>query len=77
MPINSFIQTPLGEDSAIASSEWRTAQGAIVALIMERGNASVWSISWDTKLLTALYRHSLLETHLLHSRSNNGDGISR
>ncbi|CAL5334907.1 unnamed protein product [Camellia sinensis] len=32
-----------------------TAQGAIVALIMERGNASVWSISWDTKLLTALY----------------------
>ncbi|KAJ9694535.1 hypothetical protein PVL29_010159 [Vitis rotundifolia] len=32
-----------------------TAQGAIVALVMERGKTSVWSIHWDTKFLAALY----------------------
>ncbi|CAI9098168.1 OLC1v1034768C1 [Oldenlandia corymbosa var. corymbosa] len=32
-----------------------TAEGAVVALIMERGNAAVWSINWDTKFLAALY----------------------
>ncbi|XAR68980.1 hypothetical protein NMG60_11000410 [Bertholletia excelsa] len=32
-----------------------TAEGAIVAFVMERGNLGVWSINWDTKLLTALY----------------------
>ncbi|XP_052175946.1 WAT1-related protein At2g37460 isoform X2 [Diospyros lotus] len=32
-----------------------TAEGAIVALVMERGNPGVWSINWDTKLLAAVY----------------------
>lgn len=32
-----------------------TAEGAIVALVMERGNAAAWSINWDTKFLAALY----------------------
>ncbi|VFQ63798.1 unnamed protein product [Cuscuta campestris] len=32
-----------------------TGEGAIVALVMERGNPSVWSINWDTKFLAALY----------------------
>ncbi|KAI4300150.1 hypothetical protein L6164_033560 [Bauhinia variegata] len=32
-----------------------TAEGAIVAVIMERGNPSVWSLNWDTKLLAAVY----------------------
>ncbi|KAL3536365.1 hypothetical protein ACH5RR_004826 [Cinchona calisaya] len=32
-----------------------TAEGAILALIMERGKAAVWSINWDTKFLAALY----------------------
>ncbi|KAL6987547.1 hypothetical protein U1Q18_013292 [Sarracenia purpurea var. burkii] len=32
-----------------------TAEGGIVALVMERGKASVWSINWDTKFLAALY----------------------
>ncbi|KAJ1387255.1 EamA domain [Sesbania bispinosa] len=32
-----------------------TIEGGIVALIMERGNPSVWSINWDTKLLAAVY----------------------
>ncbi|KAL2485259.1 WAT1-related protein [Abeliophyllum distichum] len=32
-----------------------TAQGGIVALVMERGNAAVWSINWDTKFLAAAY----------------------
>lgn len=32
-----------------------TAQGAVVALIMERGKASVWSINWDAKFLAAVY----------------------
>ncbi|KAL6336352.1 hypothetical protein AAG906_014522 [Vitis piasezkii] len=32
-----------------------TAQGTIVALVMERGKTSVWSIHWDTKFLAALY----------------------
>ncbi|KAJ8899679.1 hypothetical protein K2173_019376 [Erythroxylum novogranatense] len=32
-----------------------TIEGAIVALIMERGNATVWALHWDTKLLAAVY----------------------
>ncbi|KAL2323339.1 hypothetical protein Fmac_027718 [Flemingia macrophylla] len=32
-----------------------TIEGAIVALIMERGNASVWSIKLDIRLLCAIY----------------------
>ncbi|XP_059646998.1 WAT1-related protein At2g37460-like [Cornus florida] len=32
-----------------------TAEGAIVALVMERGKSNIWSINWDTKLLAALY----------------------
>ncbi|KAK7336979.1 hypothetical protein VNO77_17534 [Canavalia gladiata] len=32
-----------------------TVQGGIVALIMERGSLSVWSLKWDTKLLAAVY----------------------
>ncbi|RXI02302.1 hypothetical protein DVH24_026832 [Malus domestica] len=32
-----------------------TLEGTAVALVMERGNAAVWSIKWDTKLLAASY----------------------
>ncbi|KAE8708985.1 WAT1-related protein [Hibiscus syriacus] len=32
-----------------------TIEGAIVALVMERGNASAWAIHWDSKLLAAIY----------------------
>ncbi|KAI3738401.1 hypothetical protein L2E82_28431 [Cichorium intybus] len=32
-----------------------TAEGAIVALVMERGNTAVWAIKWDTTLLATLY----------------------
>ncbi|CAA3012647.1 WAT1-related At2g37460-like [Olea europaea subsp. europaea] len=32
-----------------------TAQGGIVALVMERGKAAVWSINWDSKFLAAVY----------------------
>ncbi|CAI9779025.1 unnamed protein product [Fraxinus pennsylvanica] len=32
-----------------------TAQGGIVALVMERGKAVVWSINWDTKFLAVAY----------------------
>lgn len=32
-----------------------TAQGTIVALVMERGRAFVWSIGWDSRLLAAAY----------------------
>ncbi|XP_031126705.1 WAT1-related protein At2g37460 [Ipomoea triloba] len=32
-----------------------TANGGIVALVMERGNTAAWSINWDTKFLAALY----------------------
>ncbi|KAL2344981.1 hypothetical protein Fmac_006266 [Flemingia macrophylla] len=32
-----------------------TAEGGIVALIMERKNLSAWSLQWDTKLLAAVY----------------------
>ncbi|KAK7245240.1 hypothetical protein RIF29_40075 [Crotalaria pallida] len=32
-----------------------TVEGGIVALIMERGNPSIWSLHWDTKLLAAVY----------------------
>ncbi|XP_004493899.1 WAT1-related protein At2g37450-like isoform X2 [Cicer arietinum] len=32
-----------------------TVEGGIVALIMERGEPSVWSLNWDTKLLAAVY----------------------
>ncbi|KAI3822641.1 hypothetical protein L1987_10236 [Smallanthus sonchifolius] len=30
-------------------------EGAIVALIMERGNTAVWAIKWDTSLVAVLY----------------------
>ncbi|KAL5059871.1 hypothetical protein RYX36_031475 [Vicia faba] len=33
----------------------------IVALIMERGDYSVWSLNWDTKLLAAVYSVSFLK----------------
>lgn len=32
-----------------------TVEGGVVALVMERGNAAVWSLNWDTKLLAAVY----------------------
>ncbi|GMH30097.1 hypothetical protein Nepgr_031940 [Nepenthes gracilis] len=32
-----------------------TLEGAAVALVMEKGNPSVWSLRWDTKLLAAVY----------------------
>ncbi|KAI4341819.1 hypothetical protein MLD38_026497 [Melastoma candidum] len=32
-----------------------TLEGAAVALVMERGNASVWAIHWDIRLLVADY----------------------
>uniref|UniRef100_A0A9I9CG50 WAT1-related protein n=1 Tax=Cucumis melo TaxID=3656 RepID=A0A9I9CG50_CUCME len=32
-----------------------TAEGTVVALVMERGNPAVWSITWGTKLLAAVY----------------------
>ncbi|GFZ11041.1 nodulin MtN21 /EamA-like transporter family protein [Actinidia rufa] len=32
-----------------------TVEGAIVALVMERGKANVWAINWDTKFLAAAY----------------------
>ncbi|KAK1403595.1 hypothetical protein POM88_003200 [Heracleum sosnowskyi] len=32
-----------------------TVEGAVVALVMERGNAAVWSLNLDTKLLAAVY----------------------
>ncbi|XVF23842.1 hypothetical protein REPUB_Repub13aG0074500 [Reevesia pubescens] len=30
-------------------------EGAIIALVMEKGNAAAWSIHWDSKLLAAVY----------------------
>jgi len=32
-----------------------TIEGVVVALVMEKGNPSVWAIGWDTKLLTITY----------------------
>ncbi|KAE8689767.1 WAT1-related protein [Hibiscus syriacus] len=32
-----------------------TLEGTIAALVMEKGNAAIWAIKWDTKLLTAAY----------------------
>ncbi|KAL8480520.1 hypothetical protein ACS0TY_027164 [Phlomoides rotata] len=32
-----------------------TAEGAAVALVLERGNVAAWSIGWDTKFLAAVY----------------------
>ncbi|KAJ0775297.1 hypothetical protein HanOQP8_Chr03g0121381 [Helianthus annuus] len=32
-----------------------TIEGAIAALIMERGNPAVWAIKWNTTLLATLY----------------------
>ncbi|PWA93998.1 Drug/metabolite transporter [Artemisia annua] len=32
-----------------------TVEGAIVALVMERGNTAVWAIKWDTTLVATLY----------------------
>ncbi|GMJ03072.1 Usually multiple acids move in and out Transporters 12 [Hibiscus trionum] len=32
-----------------------TLEGSVAALIMEKGNAAIWALKWDTKLLTAAY----------------------
>ncbi|KAL7136505.1 hypothetical protein ABFS83_10G035600 [Erythranthe nasuta] len=32
-----------------------TAEGAALALVMEKGNSSAWAIKWDTKFLAAAY----------------------
>ncbi|XP_039068012.1 WAT1-related protein At2g37460-like [Hibiscus syriacus] len=32
-----------------------TLEGIIATLIMEKGNAAIWAIKWDTRLLTAAY----------------------
>ena len=32
-----------------------TVEGAVLALVMERGNAAVWSLNFDAKLLAAVY----------------------
>ncbi|KAJ4822192.1 hypothetical protein Tsubulata_030308 [Turnera subulata] len=32
-----------------------TIEGTVAALIMERGNATVWALAWDTKLVAAVY----------------------
>ncbi|XP_076938610.1 WAT1-related protein At2g37460-like [Bidens hawaiensis] len=32
-----------------------TIEGAIVALIMERGNTAVWALKWDTSLVAVVY----------------------
>ncbi|KAL4354089.1 hypothetical protein GQ457_06G007800 [Hibiscus cannabinus] len=32
-----------------------TLEGTVAALIMEKGNAAIWALKWDTKLLTATY----------------------
>ncbi|KAK8665942.1 hypothetical protein V6N13_006097 [Hibiscus sabdariffa] len=32
-----------------------TLEGTVAALIMEKGNAAIWALKWDTKLLTAAY----------------------
>ncbi|XP_047336250.1 WAT1-related protein At2g37460-like [Impatiens glandulifera] len=32
-----------------------TANGTIVALVMERGNPAAWAVHWDTKFLAAFY----------------------
>ncbi|KAL6574758.1 hypothetical protein OROMI_012043 [Orobanche minor] len=32
-----------------------TAEGAALALVMEKGNTAAWSIKWDTKFLAAVY----------------------
>ncbi|KAL8484814.1 hypothetical protein ACS0TY_027199 [Phlomoides rotata] len=37
-----------------------TLEGAVVALIAERGNPAAWSIKWDTKLVAVVYSSSFL-----------------
>lgn len=32
-----------------------TLEGTAVALVMEKGNPSVWTLKWDTKLMAAVY----------------------
>ena len=32
-----------------------TIEGAVVALVIEKGNPGAWAIGWDTKLITATY----------------------
>ncbi|KAK7279440.1 hypothetical protein RJT34_24493 [Clitoria ternatea] len=45
--------------AALSLSAWicvmGTIEGAAVAMVMERGNPSVWSIKWDMRLLSAVY----------------------
>lgn len=36
-----------------------SVEGAVVAMIMERGNPSVWTLKWDITLLTIIYSVSL------------------
>lgn len=50
-----------------------TLEGTAVALVMERGNAAVWAIHWDGKLLAAVYSVRILN-HLrvkLNQSANN------
>lgn len=41
-------------------------EGTIVALVMERGKATIWSLNWDVKLLAALYsvRTQMILSHM-------------
>ncbi|KAK8561814.1 hypothetical protein V6N13_149036 [Hibiscus sabdariffa] len=32
-----------------------TLEGIVAALVMEKGNAAIWALKWDTKLLTIAY----------------------
>lgn len=32
-----------------------TLEGSILALVVEKTNASIWSINWDIKLFAAIY----------------------
>lgn len=41
-----------------------TVEGAIFALVMEKGNAAVWSLKLDTKLLAAVYSVTTFHIHI-------------
>lgn len=40
-------------------------QGTVLTLAAEWGNAEIWSIGWDTKLLAAVYavRNTMMHMH--------------
>lgn len=40
-----------------------TAEGTLVALVMERGNSTAWSIRWNDSLLAAIYSVSSSSSH--------------